>query len=559
MALPDPSTTTPTKPTIVGIYGVPGCGKSFLLHQLKTDLGEDHFASYDGSAVLSSLIHGGLDAFKKLDDQEKNIFRERAISKIAQDCSSSGRIGIVAGHYLFWDVDVDSGAGKPQVIWTDGDADVYTHILYFEVPADVVVQRRRHDTMRKRPSLSQEHITRWQRTEIDQLREICSKQGIHFSIIPPTSNVLEFTTFFLREQSNFLRAKNQLDTSLRDLSGQRSKTILVLDGDKTLTSDDTGAIFVKLMLDDGLVAEDPLKAVFSSLNYTYTAFWQVARRVYDCDALPEQTFEAYCQQVTASVSIHPEILCMLRQAKERGVTAIVLTCGLQRIWEKILEGAGLSPSTVKVIGNGRSEDVIVTGEVKGVLVSRLRDVHQMYVCAFGDSILDLPMLKGADKAIVVVGDKRKRSVGIDQPLLHAIDNEHLNACQVLLPPTSPPRLDIVKLPLTDITSPHFITSIVSPAELADKNAAKLLMTPMRDATVYGPALRKAHSEVGRHLAVNLLSKYIGLEEYAIQHVQGTQTVGYRFQDEAKMLIVALMRGGEPMALGVSEAMPLAIL
>jgi hypothetical protein len=51
---------------------------------------------------------------------------------------------------------------------------------------------------------------------------------------------------------------------------------------------------------------------------------------------------------------------------------------------------------------------------------------------------------------------------------------------------------------------------------------------------------------------------IGVEEYPIPHVQGHQTSGYRLLHEQQTSIVALMRGGEAMALGVNEAFPLAM-
>jgi uracil phosphoribosyltransferase len=51
---------------------------------------------------------------------------------------------------------------------------------------------------------------------------------------------------------------------------------------------------------------------------------------------------------------------------------------------------------------------------------------------------------------------------------------------------------------------------------------------------------------------------VGLESYPIQHVQGYLTNGYRLFREKEALIVALMRGGEPMALGISQAFPRAM-
>ncbi|KAK5046346.1 hypothetical protein LTR84_008490 [Exophiala bonariae] len=91
----------------------------------------------------------------------------------------------------------------------------------------------------------------------------------------------------------------------------------------------------------------------------------------------------------------------------------------------------------------------------------------------------------------------------------------------------------------------------------DRKAAMLLMTPMRDARISGPALRTAHHEVGSYLAREFVVHMIGVETYSIPHVQGNDTQGFRLLNEAQTLIVALMRGGEPMALGVSAVFPLA--
>jgi pantothenate kinase-related protein Tda10 len=53
-----------SKPIVVGIYGISGSGKTTLLNQLKARLGEDSFAFYDGFDMISSVVEGGVDAFK---------------------------------------------------------------------------------------------------------------------------------------------------------------------------------------------------------------------------------------------------------------------------------------------------------------------------------------------------------------------------------------------------------------------------------------------------------------------------------------------------------------
>lgn len=82
------------------------------------------------------------------------------------------------------------------------------------------------------------------------------------------------------------------------------------------------------------------------------------------------------------------------------------------------------------------------------------------------------------------------------------------------------------------------------------------MTSMRDAKVSGAALRESHRRVGQYLATEFLSQIIGIEAFPIQYVQGELTDGYRLRDEKKTVIVPLMRGGEPIAFGISDILPL---
>jgi hypothetical protein len=225
-------------------------------------------------------------------------------------------------------------------------------------------------------------------------------------------------------------------------------------------------------------------------------------------------------------------------AEKEHVGAVVVTCGLRSIWEKVLEREGLSEK-VKVIGGGRIADgFVVTAEVKAALVRRLRDAHKAFVWAFGDSPLDLEMLCEADEAIVVVGDEHTRSKTMDKALVDAFESRGLQASQALLPNSASPRLDTITLPLLVHTDQQFIDSVLHrnsrPCDIEVRhatglNAAKLLMTPMRNAAVTGPALRKSHHQVGWYLAVEFLADIIGIEEHSILHVEGHDTSGYRLK------------------------------
>ncbi|KAF2183747.1 hypothetical protein K469DRAFT_582257 [Zopfia rhizophila CBS 207.26] len=566
---PETRSASNDKAVVVGLYGVPGSGKTFLLNQLKPELGQEHFTFYEGSEMIAAVVPGGLDAFQKLEEHEKMPWRQLAIDTIGKECADSGRVAVVTGHFMFWSEEEE--AGRP--VYTQNDLNTFTHILYLDAPAEVVAQRRLDDTERSRPSTSVAHIYKWQRAEEVQLRRLCSHHGILFSRVFPHPTLLSKVSTLLRdfrhhtEKYNLSHAESRLDEALVTSEGQL-ETVLVMDADKTLAAEDTGALFWKMVSNSRRSGDEEctLKTLFSSpLGYSYTAFRQAAL-LYE-ETADDEEFDALCQDVASAVTMHPEFVSLLQLvAEQEHIGVVVVSCGLRRVWDKVLEREGLSKA-VKVIGGGRIADgFVVTAAVKAALVSRLRDVHQMYVWAFGDSVLDLDMLAKADQAIVVVGEEQTRSKAIDAPLMNAIDNNGLRAHQTLLPSNASPLGDTTKLPLIQLTEHAFVDSVLcrrsrhaglQVLHATDRNAAKLLMTPTRDSTVAGPNLRKAHHRVGWYLATEFLADVIGVEEYPIPHVQGHHTSGYRLFHEQQTLIVALMRGGEAMAFGVNDAFPLA--
>lgn len=555
---------------VVGLYGVPGSGKTFLLNQLKQELGQEHFAFYEGSRMIATIVPGGLNAFQTLEEQEKAHWRQFAIDRIGQECADRRQVAVVAGHFMFWPEEEE--AGRP--VYTQNDLDTFTHILYLDIPAEVVVQRRQDDTERSRPSTSVTHIRKWQKEEKTKLRRLCRDHGILFSLVSPNAALLNKVLTLLHdfrhhtENYNLSRAESRLDEAIFAGKGQL-ETVLVMDADRTLAAEDTGALFWNRVSNPCRLKDEEctLKKLFSSpLGYSYTAFRQ-AVLLYE-ETADDQEFDTLCQVVASVVTMRPEFVSLLQLvAQQEHVCAVVVSCGLRCVWDKVLEREGLS-KTVKVIGGGRIADgFVVTAAVKAALVARLRDIHMMYVWAFGDSPLDLEMLSKAHQAIVVVGEEQIRSKTMDAALINAIEHNGLRARQAVLPSTASPRLDTTRLPLIHLRDHDFVNSVLcrrsrhanlQVLHATDRKAAKLLMTPMRDATVAGPALREAHRRVGWYLAIEFLVDLISTEEYQIPHVQGHHTSGYRLFHEKQTTIVALMRGGEAMALGVNDAFPLAM-
>lgn len=62
------------KPVIIGLYGLPGSGKTTLFNQLKQIFDKQRsIAFYEGSEVIDNIVPGGLAEFKKTGRTRKDV------------------------------------------------------------------------------------------------------------------------------------------------------------------------------------------------------------------------------------------------------------------------------------------------------------------------------------------------------------------------------------------------------------------------------------------------------------------------------------------------------
>ncbi|KAI7481122.1 hypothetical protein KC351_g6562 [Hortaea werneckii] len=278
------------------------------------------------------------------------------------------------------------------------------------------------------------------------------------------------------------------------------------------------------------------------------------------EELNEQEFLKHCKDVASYATLRPEFVELLQEAaKYPHVAVVVITSGIGLIWDMILKREGLGDK-VKVIGGCRlSDKYVVTPTVKGAAVKRLQSAHDATVWASGDSEIDLPMLKNADHAFVVAGLGAKQQRAMWKALQRAIDVDGLEARQLLFPETATPWLNTCML--RTITLEQVRNSIFGTLELieaTDTPSALVLQTPMRNSALSGNQLRQAHERCGWYLAIYHVTQVLGTEKYTMYDVHQNQTTGWRLKNEDKTVIVPIMRGGEPMAFGVSEAFPKAV-
>ena len=557
--------TTRQSQVIIALYGLPGCGKSHALDEIRDNFA-NLFDTYEGSSLINDVTPGGIEAFKNMTKHEKTNYREKAIKTVTKACNPTHRDAVVSGHLMFWDENEDAG----DFVYTEEDLRTFTHIVYLDVPAYDVAQRRRRDKTRARPNISIDRLSEWQEVEKSKLRSLCLQSGILYIEIPDSyllysQNGQLLTDFWKHsEHVNLNRAIEDLDTAVARTQGI-PETFLVLDADKTLAAEDAGTLFWDRALPYRSSKNDHRKPeqIFDTLGYSYAAFRQVML-LYE-QSLIYHPFDTLCQEVASMIKIHPELKSLLHLAAGTGrIGAVIVTSGIRTVWEKVPAQEGLDASVKVIGGNQVTHGYVVTRSVKSAVVERLQGTYHTYVWAFGDSPLDVDMLHKADQAIVVVGPKETRSKTMHGALREAIFDNGLEARQIVLPKGTSPR-DLANLPLVDILDPEIILAIFKHRRqhhrfyhATDTNAARLLKSPARDATVAGVQLREAHSRIGHYLAVEFLTRIIGLEDYSMTHVQGHGVSGCRLRWEERTLIVALMRGGEAMALGVNEAFPRAM-
>ncbi|GKZ44518.1 hypothetical protein AbraIFM66951_006722 [Aspergillus brasiliensis] len=335
---PAPPSPPPPAPLIIGLYGVSGSGKTFIMKKLEQELGEMRLAFFEGSEVIASVTTGGLDAFKKLDEAGKAEYRKRAILKIKSICIETSKVGIVTGHLTFWD---DERCDHPMKVYTQEDLNTFTHIL-------------------RRTNVSSSHLSRWQGYELTELRHLCAENNILFAGLYP--NLRYKLSTVIRDierhnlEYNLTVAKRRLDEILIN-HGDDLQTVVFLDADKTLAEEDTSATFWRMVQDvEGV--QNPLGAFFSSpIGYSYTAFRQ-AMLFYE-DVVPDKDFLSICERIAELTQLYPQISVLLQKAARRKhVCPVIVTCGLRLVWEKAIERAGFA-DVVKVIGGGRIEDGLV--------------------------------------------------------------------------------------------------------------------------------------------------------------------------------------------------------
>jgi|JI9StandDraft_1071089.scaffolds.fasta_scaffold24927_2 hypothetical protein len=176
---------------------------------------------------------------------------------------------------------------------------------------------------------------------------------------------------------------------LRD--GHCFGTCLVVDADRTLSTEDTG-----LLIGRTLGVEKSIRLTFERLGYQDEAFTAVSGI---WSAVRKEPYASAFENVADSIQLRScwiEILNIVAHL----IPVLVVTAGIPQVWRRALSNAG--HHRIPVFGGCHWEldSYVISAQSKGDIVNALKNLGWKVIAA-GDSRVDLPMLVAADVALFV--------------------------------------------------------------------------------------------------------------------------------------------------------------
>jgi phosphoserine phosphatase len=201
------------------------------------------------------------------------------------------------------------------------------------------------------------------------------------------------------------------------------RRVFLVDGDRTLTAEDTSRTFLsRAGLDPAVI-----KARFEADGYCFESF-RFHAEVHI--ALGEHVFATLAPLVAAEVVPYPGAMGFLRAASADSAVFVV-SAGIPRIWRHLLDRHGLPQ--VQVIGGVDPRHPFVFGRAEKGTVAQLFRTQGGVIVGLGDSDVDAEMLGTATHAVVVTNHRRNADL-----LPHLVD--HRSCWQVVTTGAPHPHL-----------------------------------------------------------------------------------------------------------------------
>ncbi len=175
------------------------------------------------------------------------------------------------------------------------------------------------------------------------------------------------------------------------LSTLKNKKLIISDGDETISIEDTSRIFFELC--DNIPLWDKIRKNFKEKGRTHKGYLGAAK-IYS--KIPSDEYEKYCEETVAQIKFRNFWQELLKLNTE----IIVVTSGINLLWNKLIKKNGLKNVTVIGGNNFNEKKFIVTPSIKGLLLDRLKSQNNK-IMSFGDSRVDRHLLRNADLGCIV--------------------------------------------------------------------------------------------------------------------------------------------------------------
>ena len=340
----------------IALYGMPCSGKSTLLDEI-TDI-----KVISGSKELSRICGG---SFSKLSEDEKHQVRIKFTEYIN---SLVDEVVVSDGHYSFME----------NIVFTEADGDLYDIFMYLYCSPETL--KRRYELSEKNAKFSGESvesIRQWQEFEINHLRNECHKRNKDFYVVSDNeeecNRLIEFMTFIREGFSSYALATDICNRIITQFD--KREVLYIVDGDRTIITQDSYRVCCNGKTN-----------VFDGNFYTGYQSFLFVKELQDVSI-----DKSKIQELTINTEIYDKIASH---------NYIVLSSGIEVLWNEIAEDKKL---------NVIFASPYISADVKFFIIKQLKE--QGYtIYAFGDSKIDLYMLREADKGFLYIGNRISRSL-----------------------------------------------------------------------------------------------------------------------------------------------------
>lgn len=316
----------------------------------------------NGSQELRRICGG---SFSELSEEEKHQVRIKYTEYIN---ALNDEVIVSDGHYSFLEA----------VAFTEADGDLYDIFIYLYCSPEILKERYAlSEKNAKFAGESIELLRQWQEFEINNLREECHRRNKDFYVV--SDNEEEKNKFFdflslLREGFSSYDLATDICNQIMEQFNKQD-ILYMVDGDKTIITQDSYRFCC-----------NGKTKIFDGDFYTgYQSF----------------LFEKELQTASidkskiAEITINNEVYDIVASNNY-----VVLSSGIKDLWSDIADAKNLGTIFASPY---------ISADVKYYVVKQLRE-HGYTVFAYGDSKIDLYMLREADKGFLYIGKRISRSL-----------------------------------------------------------------------------------------------------------------------------------------------------